>query len=53
MLLALINDKIHCHGHRLMTKIDFPESKFSLYFLGYHSEADIPQDKADRVILVF
>ena len=34
---------------RLLTKLDFPEMKFSLLFLGYHEDHDIPEDSADRV----
>lgn len=29
-------------GMTLLTKLDFPESKFSLYFLGYEDPADVP-----------
>ena len=36
-------------GMSLLLKLDFPDSKFSLYFLGYCKEADIPEDKAERV----
>lgn len=32
-----------------MSKLDFPDSKFSLYFLGFHEAGDIPSDKAERV----
>ena len=32
-----------------MCKLDFPESKFTLYFLGYHSADAIPEDPQDRV----
>jgi lactoylglutathione lyase len=33
----------------LLLKLDFPDSKFSLYFLGYCKEEDIPEDAAERV----
>ncbi len=36
-------------GMTLLLKLDFPDSKFSLFFLGYHPEADIPEDPAERV----
>lgn len=29
-------------GMTLLQKLDFPESKFSLYFLGYENPADVP-----------
>ena len=35
-------------GMRLMKKMDFPEMKFSLYFLGYVNESDIPSDEKER-----
>lgn len=34
---------------RLLTKLDFPKMKFSLYFLGYHAEGDVLEIPADRV----
>lgn len=34
---------------RLIEKLDFPDSKFSLYFLGYHEAKDIPEDRKERV----
>jgi hypothetical protein len=34
---------------QLITKLDLPDMKFSLYFLGFHSEDDIPEDPKDRV----
>ncbi|CAK0735017.1 Lactoylglutathione lyase [Coccomyxa viridis] len=40
-------------GMRLISKLDFPDSKFSLYFLGYHEGIDIPSDKSDRVEWMF
>ena len=35
-------------GMTLLVKLDFPEAKFSLYFMGYENPADIPEDKAAR-----
>lgn len=35
-------------GMTLLQKLDFPESKFSLYFLGYESPADVPSGNAQR-----
>ncbi len=34
---------------RLIEKLDFPDSKFTLYFLGYHQAKDIPEDRKERV----
>ncbi|XP_049774526.1 lactoylglutathione lyase isoform X2 [Schistocerca cancellata] len=31
-------------GMRLLQKLDFPEMKFSLYFMGYEKQEDIPAD---------
>lgn len=36
-------------GMTLLVKLDFPEMKFSLYFMGYEDPKDIPQDRAERV----
>jgi hypothetical protein len=36
-------------GMQLISKLDFPDMNFSLYFLGFHSEEDIPDDPKDRV----
>merc|ERR1719438_91055 len=33
---------------RLLRKMDFPTMKFSLYFLGFVNEADIPSDEKER-----
>jgi len=40
-------------GMTLLCKLDFPDAKFSLYFLGYHSQDDIPESQADRVEWMF
>ena len=37
---------------RLIEKLDFPDSKFSLYFLGYHSAGAVPEDPKERVNLL-
>lgn len=33
---------------RLLSKLDFPTMKFSLYFVGYEKEEDIPQGKDEK-----
>lgn len=35
-------------GMRLLQKLDFPEMKFSLYFMGFEDAADIPSDHEAR-----
>ncbi|XP_043204489.1 lactoylglutathione lyase-like [Amphibalanus amphitrite] len=35
-------------GMRLLKKFDFPEAKFSLYFMGYEAKEDIPTDEKER-----
>jgi lactoylglutathione lyase len=40
-------------GMQLISKLDFKEMNFSLYFLGFHSEDDIPDDPKDRVEWMF
>ncbi|KAK9810975.1 hypothetical protein WJX73_002729 [Symbiochloris irregularis] len=40
-------------GMRLLCKLDFPEMKFSLIFLGYREDAEIPDDSKDRVEWMF
>jgi len=35
-------------GMTLLVKLDFPEAKFTLYFMGYENEADIPTDPEAR-----
>lgn len=37
-------------GMTLLVKLDFPEAKFTLYFMGYENEADIPTDPAARKV---
>lgn len=34
-------------GMRLLQKLDFPEMKFSLYFMGYEDAKDMPSDKKE------
>jgi hypothetical protein len=40
----------HC---RLLAKLDFADMKFSLYFLGYASPEDVPDDPVDRARWMF
>ncbi|KAJ6650106.1 Lactoylglutathione lyase [Pseudolycoriella hygida] len=35
-------------GMTLLQKYDFPEGKFSLYFMGYENSVDIPSQNAER-----
>ncbi|XP_023234563.1 lactoylglutathione lyase-like isoform X2 [Centruroides sculpturatus] len=35
-------------GMRLLHKMDFPEMKFSLFFMGYENASDIPEDPKAR-----
>nr|AAM29601.2 RH47207p [Drosophila melanogaster] len=35
-------------GMTLLVKLDFPEAKFSLYFLGYENATDVPKDPKQR-----
>ncbi|XP_022223634.1 lactoylglutathione lyase [Drosophila obscura] len=35
-------------GMTLLVKLDFPESMFSLYFMGYENADDIPKDPKER-----
>ncbi|XP_051176051.1 lactoylglutathione lyase [Leptopilina boulardi] len=36
-------------GLRLLQKLDFPDMKFSLYFLGYENGEDIPTDRRESI----
>ena len=38
---------------RLLSKLDFPDMKFTLYFLGFHEAGDIPGDRRERVEWMF
>lgn len=40
-------------GMRLLTKLDFPSMKFSLYFMGYEKAEDIPSDEKERARWMF
>lgn len=40
-------------GMRLLKKLDFPEMKFTLYFVGYENSADIPEDDTERTRWTF
>lgn len=35
---------------RLLKRLDFPEMKFSLYFMGYECADDIPVDEKERTL---
>uniref|UniRef100_A0A7C9CUI6 Lactoylglutathione lyase n=2 Tax=Opuntia streptacantha TaxID=393608 RepID=A0A7C9CUI6_OPUST len=40
-------------GMSLLKRLDFPEMKFSLYFLGYEDTASAPSDPVDRTVWTF
>jgi len=40
-------------GMTLLQKLDLPEMKFSLYFLGYENQKDIPTDKRESIEWTF
>lgn len=50
VLMLICDATVLC---RLIEKLDFPDSKFSLYFLGYHDAKGIPEDRKERVRLGF
>ncbi|KAL6953825.1 lactoylglutathione lyase [Sarracenia purpurea var. burkii] len=40
-------------GMSLLKRLDFPEMKFSLYFVGYEDPASAPSDAIDRTVWTF
>lgn len=40
-------------GMRLLQKLDFPDNKFSLYFLGYEDIKNIPSDRRESLEWTF
>ena len=38
---------------RLLKSYDFPDMKFTLYFMGFEDSADIPKDDVERTRWVF
>lgn len=40
-------------GMRLLTRLDFPSMEFTLFFMGFAKEADIPKDEKERVKWTF
>lgn len=40
-------------GMHLLQKLDFPEMKFSIYFLGYENPKDIPTDRRESIEWTF
>lgn len=38
---------------RMLTKYDFPEMEFSLFFMGYEKEEDMPSDPVERAKWAF
>ncbi|XP_057528036.1 lactoylglutathione lyase-like isoform X2 [Amaranthus tricolor] len=40
-------------GMSLLKRLDFPEMKFSLYFLGYEDSSSAPSDPVDRTVWTF
>lgn len=40
-------------GMRLLQKLDFPEMRFSLYFMGYEDAKDIPTDRRENIEWTF
>jgi len=37
-------------GMTLLKKLDFPDMKFSLFFMGYELRSDIPKDEKERAV---
>lgn len=35
-------------GMTLLQKLDFPDMKFSLYFMGFENSSEIPNDRQER-----
>ena len=44
---------MHRSRSRLLKRLDFPSMKFTLYFLGYENEGDIPKDETERTKWMF
>lgn len=40
-------------GMTLLKRLDFPEMKFSLYFMGYENAASAPSDPVQRLVWTF
>lgn len=40
-------------GMRLLQKLDFPDMKFSLYFMGYEDPKEIPLDRRESLEWIF
>ncbi|KAK2151780.1 hypothetical protein LSH36_351g00024 [Paralvinella palmiformis] len=40
-------------GMRFLKKLDFPEMKFCLYFVGFEKAEDVPTDEAERTKWLF
>ncbi|CAN1171808.1 Lactoylglutathione lyase [Linum perenne] len=40
-------------GMSLLKRLDFPEMKFSLYFMGYEDPASVPSDAVERTVWTF
>ncbi|KAK1307597.1 hypothetical protein QJS10_CPA09g01810 [Acorus calamus] len=40
-------------GMKLLKRLDFPEMKFSLYFMGYEDLASVPSDPTQRTVWTF